>query len=150
MSRSTCPPHQSSDLSSNISILNLIDRNYGNEQLQSNINNILAQMIRTSDQTSNDTSTIEPSSSSMPVEYTTSLQQPQKPANSANNSLTNKEKETKQPTGKYSLTPVLNDLIKKASKVTLQGQNTTITSANPHLFKLTSQKYLSFDYTNFK
>ncbi|CAG8631915.1 16913_t:CDS:2, partial [Cetraspora pellucida] len=96
-----------------------------NEQLQANINNIL---------------------------------QPQRPVNSASILPTSKGKETAQPIGKYPSIPVLNDLIMRASRVTLQGQNTmtspsthlAATSTNSCLFKLTSQKYSSFDYRKFK
>ncbi|CAG8542126.1 3275_t:CDS:1, partial [Scutellospora calospora] len=59
-----------------------------NKQLQSNINNMLAQMIQTNNQTSNETSTTELSSSSILAKYKISLQQLQKLANSA---FTNKQ-----------------------------------------------------------
>ncbi|CAG8774630.1 12643_t:CDS:1, partial [Dentiscutata erythropus] len=59
-----------------------------------------------------------------PTEHTTPHQQLQKPTNSASTPPMVKGKETAQPMGKYSPTPVLNDLIMRASKVMLQGQDT--------------------------
>ncbi|CAG8777627.1 16078_t:CDS:1, partial [Racocetra persica] len=99
-----------------------------NEQLQANINNILVQATRASA----DTETAAPHSSVAPTEHTTPQQQPQKPVNSASAPPTGKGKETAQPIGKYPPTPVLNDLIMRASRVTLQGQDTT-TPPSTHL-----------------
>ncbi|CAG8795055.1 6184_t:CDS:2, partial [Gigaspora margarita] len=66
--------------------------------------------------------------------------------NSTSTSPNNKGKETVQLTGKYPLTPVLNDLIMRTSKVTIQGQDATTPSTHQatlpmdmHRFKSTAR-----------
>ncbi|CAG8529143.1 2180_t:CDS:2 [Cetraspora pellucida] len=96
--------------------------------------------------------------SSTPVDHrkvSQKLQRPIDPSNIAptnNLTSTSKGKEAVNSSGKYPSTPVLNDLIMKALRVTIQDQNTATTTApmSLHLFKLTRYKYPSFDYSKFK
>ncbi|CAG8561385.1 7230_t:CDS:1, partial [Racocetra fulgida] len=90
-----------------------------NEQLQANINNIIVQIT----QTNANTNATAPGGSTTPAVYTMLPQQSQKSTSPTNNPPTNKGKETSQPAGKYPPAPVLNDLIMRASKVSLQGQD---------------------------
>ncbi|CAG8483490.1 13970_t:CDS:1, partial [Gigaspora margarita] len=96
-----------------------------NEQLQTNINNSLAQMVRSS--TTGGTLTRMDSSSS--VDLMDSPQQRQRPVCTSDSPQSmDKGKETVPASGKYPPTPVLNDLIARASKVSIQGQTTPATA----------------------
>ncbi|RIB28252.1 hypothetical protein C2G38_2028672 [Gigaspora rosea] len=132
-----------------------------NEQLQTNINNSLAQMVRSSMHGG----TLTRMDSSSSVDLMDSPQQRQRPSCTSDSPQSmDKGKETVPASGKYPPTPVLNDLIARASKVSIQGQTppvtapptasapmrSIITPAVVQLFKMTPRKYPSFDYTKFK
>ncbi|CAG8514176.1 17770_t:CDS:2, partial [Cetraspora pellucida] len=96
--------------------------------------------------------------SSTSLEYEKLLQRLQRPIDSFNNTLANnlaltsKEKKAANSSDKYSPISVLNDLIMRASKVTIQDQSmaTIISPMSLHLFKSTLQKYSSLNYFKFK
>ncbi|CAG8741951.1 20067_t:CDS:2, partial [Cetraspora pellucida] len=125
-----------------------------NEQLQTNINDTLSQVTQANPNISNSTQ----DNSSTPVDHSKVSQKLQRsidPSNIApanNLASTSKGKEAVNSSGKYPPTPVLNDLIMKALRVTIQDQNTatTIAPMSLHLFKPTRHKYPSFDYSKFK
>ncbi|CAG8549497.1 4716_t:CDS:2, partial [Cetraspora pellucida] len=120
--------------------INLLIKTYIDESIQASTTTII-----TSIKQYIDIHNSKQDNSSILLDYGKVSQKLQRSIDPSNNSpannlaLTSKGKEAVNSSGKYPLTPVLNDLIMKASRVTIQDQNTATTTApmSLHLFKPT-------------